>query len=47
MSVNSASDRRHGRRRFERYALAVWAVTMLAFLGWLLTYAALEFRPSG
>jgi hypothetical protein len=34
------------RPSFERYALALWAITMLAFLAWLILYAALEFRPS-
>jgi hypothetical protein len=34
------------RPRFERYALALWTITMLGFLGWLIVYAVLEFRPS-
>lgn len=34
------------RSSFERWALAIWAITMLGFLGWMILYAALEFRPS-
>lgn len=46
MSVNAAKQMTPGRRRFERYVLTAWAVTMLAFVVWLLIYTVLEFRPS-
>jgi hypothetical protein len=45
MSLDSARDAPR-LARFERYALTVWAISMIAFLVWLLAYAAVEFRPS-
>ena len=46
MSLNSAPEMSGRHPRFERAALTTWTVTMVAYLVWLLAYAAVEFRPS-